>query len=472
MGLRIYDTLSGRKQDFQPVQEGKVGMYFCGLTVQGEPHVGHIMSALVGDMMRRYLEHKGYEVSFIYNFTDVDDKIIVKAREEGTDCKTIAERNIDKYFEVAGKLRLKPATVYPKATEHIQDIIDFVKNLVDKGYAYEAGGDVYYDVGKFEEYGKLSKKKIDELQVGARIEPGEKKKNPMDFTLWKAQKEEDEPAWESPWGMGRPGWHIECSVMSSKYLGETFDIHGGGVDLVFPHHENEIAQSEAATGKPFVNFWVHNGHVQLTGEKMSKSTGHFFTAAEVLQEVKPEALRYYLLSNHYRSPIEFSRERVDEAARALERFENTFSNVEAELASGSAGSGGDLSKLQEAIQWTKNAFEEAMEDDFNSSKAIGVLHTLAGEVNKALDERPFSQRGTEVLRSAGETIRELGNVLGLFEHLGQEEIPAGILELAEKREQARQSKNWAEADRLRDKVLAEGYKIEDRPGGPVVRKVK
>ncbi|UCG50640.1 MAG: cysteine--tRNA ligase, partial [Candidatus Latescibacterota bacterium] len=319
MSLRVYDTQRAKKLEFQPVHEGKVGVYFCGMTVQDKPHMGHMLAFVAGDMIRRYLEYKGYDVTFIQNFTDIDDKIIDKANEEGVDYTEVAERNIKAYFDAANALHIRPATLYPKATEHIQEIIDLIATLVEKGHAYEAGGDVYFRVRTFDDYGKLSKRKVDDLMAGARIAVGEHKDDPLDFALWKGAKP-DEPWWDSPWGRGRPGWHIECSAMSMKYLGETLDFHGGGEDLIFPHHENELAQSEAATGHPFVHFWLHNGLLNLKGEKMSKSTGHFFAMEDVLGEFSGEVVRFYLLSAHFRKPSEYSRERLEEAKRGYERL--------------------------------------------------------------------------------------------------------------------------------------------------------
>jgi cysteinyl-tRNA synthetase len=320
LALKLYDTLTRDKRDFKPVTPGKAGMYVCGMTVQDKPHVGHMRSTISGDIIRRYLEHLGYAVTYVYNFTDVDDKIIDRANAESLDFAQVAERNAQAYLDAARALNVRPATHYPRATKHIAEIHAMIRTLIEKGCAYTAGGDVYFDVSKKADYGKLSGQKVDEMRSGARIEVGEEKRNPLDFALWKGAKPE-EPHWESPWGPGRPGWHIECSAMSMKYLGETFDIHGGGLDLVFPHHENEIAQSECATGKPFVTFWTQNGLVNLGGKKMSKSEKIFFLAEDVLREVRPETVRYYLSSTHYRSPIEFSRERLAEADVALSRLE-------------------------------------------------------------------------------------------------------------------------------------------------------
>ncbi|MBI3539317.1 MAG: cysteine--tRNA ligase, partial [Candidatus Eisenbacteria bacterium] len=335
MALRVYDTLTGSKREFAPVVPGKVGMYVCGMTVQDKPHVGHIRASLSGEIMRRYLEHLGYAVTYVYNFTDVDDKIIERAGKEGLEFQAVSERNIEAYLTYADLHNIRRATIYPRATRHITEILALIATLIEKGYAYAAGGDVYYDVRKKADYGKLSGRRVDEMREGYRIEPGEAKRDPLDFALWKGAKP-GEPAWESPWGPGRPGWHIECSAMAMKYLGEHFDIHGGGQDLIFPHHENEIAQSEAATGKPFASFWTENGMVNLSGEKMSKSTGLLFYAEDIAAKVDPEIVRYYLLSTHYRSPIDFTLERLSEAGVAYQRLRSPLERADAWTAGGHA----------------------------------------------------------------------------------------------------------------------------------------
>jgi cysteinyl-tRNA synthetase len=478
VALRIYDTFDARKKDFVPITEGKVGMYMCGMTVQDRPHMGHMLAFVCGDMIRRYLEYSGYEVSYIQNFTDVDDKIIAKALAEAVDYQVIAERYTKEYFKYADLLNIKRATVHPKATEHIQDIIDLVKTLEDKGFAYPAGGDVYFEITKFSDYGKLSKKNIDELRAGARVEVGEHKRSPLDFAVWKGAKE-GEPYWESPWGNGRPGWAIECSVMSMKYLGETVDFHGGGEDLIFPHHENEIAQSEAATGKKFVNFWLHNGLLNLVGEKMSKSTGHFFAIEDIVKEFDPDVIRYYLISSHYRSPMEFSRDRLAEARSALARMANTFRSVEALI--GDAKPGGSLEGLDGAdlefwkgVEERERLFVEAMDDDFNSAGAIGHIFDIARDVNQHLKAPDLASKPV-VLKQALEKIKELGNVLGILRSIGGEvlkieDLPGEIQELVGERTKARQAKDWATADSIRNRLAAEGYFLEDRPEGTIVRK--
>ncbi len=470
--MRIYDNLRRRKEEFVPLNKDFVGMYVCGMTVQDKPHIGHMFSAIAGDAIRRYLEYKGYNVRYIYNFTDVDDKIIQKSNEEKIPWQDIAARNIEAFHKYARLLGIKPATVYPKATEHITEIVDMVKKIVDKGHAYESGGDVYFAVDTWPGYGKLSGRKLDELRAGARVDPGEKKRNPLDFALWKAAKP-GEPSWESPWSSGRPGWHIECSAMSMKYLGESFDIHGGGQDLIFPHHDNEIAQAEAATGKPFVQFWIENGLVNLTGEKMSKSTKHFLAVEDICAEVDPETLRFYLLSTHYSSPTEFSMERLAEADAGLERLKNALRNaaiVSAEVDPAAVRpADGELSA---ATAEARKKFVEAMDDDFNSARALGCLFDLARVMNKQVEAGIVSPAERAAVGSAAVALRELGRVLGLFwkDEEAVQQTPDDVKELLTQREAARNRQDWARADELRKLVDSKGYTIEDRPGGPVLRR--
>jgi cysteinyl-tRNA synthetase len=478
VALRIHDTFDAKKKEFVPVHQGRVGMYVCGMTVQDRPHVGHMLAFVCGDMIRRFLEYRGYEVVYVQNFTDVDDKIIARANAEGVDFRVIAERYTEEYFKYADLLNIRRATVHPRATEHIREIIDLVGVLEQKGLAYEAGGDVYYEIAKFAAYGRLSKKNIDELRAGARVQVGEHKRSPLDFALWKAAKE-GEPYWESPWGRGRPGWAIECSVMSMKYLGETLDIHAGGEDLIFPHHENEIAQSEGATGRKFVNFWTHNGLLNLVGEKMSKSTGHFFAIEDIAKEFDPEVIRFYLLSSHYRSPMEFSRERLAEARSALARMANTFRTVEALV--GEDKPRGSLESLgQKDLEFWKRVedkedlFCRAMDDDFNSASALGHIFDIAKEVN--LYSKGATTKGKRlVLFRALEKIKELGGVLGIFRGLGGEvlrleDLPLEVRELVQERAKARQARDWTKADRIRTRLAAQGYFLEDRPEATIVRK--
>jgi len=466
--LRIYDTLSGKKKEFVPVHEGKVGMYFCGMTVQAEPHVGHMRVALVSDVFRRYLRYAGYDVTLVMNFTDIDDKIIEKAEAEGVDYKEIAKRNTDKFMQFLDFLGAEKADHYPRATAHIPEIIELVKNLVDKGVAYESQGDVYFEVKKFPSYGKLSKKKLDDLVAGAseRVDLDDKKRNPEDFCLWKAAKE-GEPYWDSPWGKGRPGWHIECSAMSTKYLGEHFDIHGGGTELIFPHHENEIAQHEAATGHAYVNHWVHHGLVNLVGEKMSKSTGHFKTMEEIANRFPPDVVRFYLLSTHYRSEIEFSDERLAEAAVAIERFENLFRTLARILGPEGEGETGEPS---EAVADLKTRFIEAMDDDLNTAGAIGYLFEAVRVINAGMEQgKPES-----ILSADRAVLRELLDILGLLQHMeaGDEAVPDEIARMVEERTAAREAKDWARADELRAAIEEAGYLVEDTAGGSVARRAK
>jgi cysteinyl-tRNA synthetase len=462
MTLRIYDTLAREKREFAPVQPGKVGMYVCGMTVQNRPHVGHIRSSLSGDVMRRYLQFLGFEVTYLYNFTDVDDKIIARANDEGVAYESVSQRNIDAYLEVAGLHNITPATHYPRATAHIAEMHAMIARLIERGHAYAAGGDVYFDVRSKADYGKLSGRRVDEMREGYRIEPGEAKRDVLDFALWKGAKP-GEPAWDSPWGPGRPGWHIECSAMAMKYLGETFDIHGGGQDLIFPHHENEIAQSEAATGKPFARYWCENGMVNLSGEKMSKSTGNLFFAEDIAARVDPEVVRFYLLSTHYRSPIDFNEERLAEAGVAYQRLRspleraNVWDPAEAPTPSGA---------MAEAASKAEGEFRAAMDDDFNSAKAIGALFDFSREVNRALDEG----REPEARAGAGALIR-LGGILGLFWRRPEVDTWSDhILQLVDQREAARKAREWKRADALRDELAQLGVVVEDGAQGPRIRK--
>jgi cysteinyl-tRNA synthetase len=473
MSLQVYNRYKGRKEEFQPVHDGKVGIYFCGMTVQDKPHMGHMLAFVAGDMIRRYLKFRGYDVKYIQNFTDVDDKIIAKAVDEGIDYTEVAQRNIDEYFRFAGELNILPADIYPKATEHIDDIIALIKDLEEKGYAYQGGPDVYYRVRKFPAYGKLSGRIIDDLQSGARIEVGEEKEDPLDFTLWKGAKE-GEPAWDSPWGPGRPGWHIECSVMSMKYLGDTLDMHGGGMDLVFPHHENEIAQSEAATGQEYVKYWMHNGLLNLSGEKMSKSTGHFFLIEDILSEFSGEVVRFYFLSTHFRSNSEFGRERLAEAAAGFERIKEFCVRLD-EARGAAEGSGAD-EKIDALISQVRDDFLKSMDDDFNCAEAIGHIFRLIREVNTIT--------GGDTLKLAShpgsldkliEDFETYDSILGLFAGglpKAGGDVPEEILKMVAERDEARRSRDWARADELRDAITGAGYVIEDRPEGARVTRSK
>jgi cysteinyl-tRNA synthetase len=474
--MKIYDTLRAKKFEFQPVNNNKVGIYFCGMTVQDKPHMGHMLAFVAGDMIRRYLEYKGYEVTYVQNFTDIDDKIIEKANAEGLDYQEIAERNIMAYFVAAQKLHLKPATYYPRATQHIPEILALIQTLVDKGFAYAVGGDVYFRVREFRDYGKLSKRNIDDLMTGARIAVGESKEDPLDFALWKGAKD-GEPGWKSPWGLGRPGWHIECSAMSMKYLGRTLDFHGGGEDLIFPHHENELAQSEAATGGPFVNFWLHNGLLNLKGEKMSKSTGHFFSMDDVLREYEGEVVRFYLLSSHFRKQTEFSRERLDDARKGYERLVLACLSIGEHLerlgdAPGVSSPAGKA--LKDAVEKANEGFFAAMDDDFNSAGAIGAVFELVKTYYKLSDEKgPAITQDREALEATRDAISVFDQVLGFFPKGFPTQAPAvpdDIQALVSARDQARKDRNFKKADLLREKVESMGFVVEDRPEGARVRR--
>ena len=462
MPLRIHDTLTREKREFVPVTPGKVSMYVCGMTVQNKPHVGHIRASLAAEVMRRYLEHMGFTVSYAYNFTDVDDKIIERANAEGIEYQGVSDRNIDAYMKYADLHNIKRATVYPRATQHIPEMHAMIQQLIDKDHAYAAGGDVYFDVRSKADYGKLSGRRVDELREGYRIEPGEQKRDPLDFALWKGAKE-GEPAWPSPWGPGRPGWHIECSAMAMKHLGETIDLHGGGQDLIFPHHENEIAQTECCTGKPFANFWTENGMVNLSGAKMSKSVGNFFFIEDIAAQSDPEVTRFYLMSTHYRSPIEFGLERLAEAGVAYQRLRGPLERADVWNAPAGPAPGGPLG---EACREADRLFHEAMQDDFNSAQAMGHLFDLARAVNRAFDEGGQSEavQGARVLY-------QLGSILGLFWKVpAGADWPADVAALAEARVAARKAKDFRKSDELRDQLAALGVIVEDGPQGQKLKK--
>jgi cysteinyl-tRNA synthetase len=476
MPLRVYDTLKQKKSDFVPIQPGKVGMYVCGMTVQDKPHMGHMLAFVSGDMIRRYLMYLGFDVVYVQNFTDIDDKIIDRANKEGVDYRVVVERNIEAYHRIAREVNILPATHYPYATHYIAEIIAMVGALIAKGNAYAVDGDVYFRVRTKADYGKLSKRDIDDLISGARVEIGEKKEDPLDFALWKASKP-GEPAWESPWGQGRPGWHIECSAMSVKILGETIDFHGGGEDLIFPHHENELAQSECATGKEFVRSWMHNGLLNLRGQKMSKSTGHFFGMDDVLKEFRGEVVRFYLLSTHFRSQMEYSRERLENAERALERLENACRSLDERL--GRLGNGPSVStgagrQLVEASREARASFLEAMDDDFNSAGAIGHLFDLIKTYNVLLDQDEASvsqsREGLEAVQSA---ISELDRILGLFKSglpKALQDIPPSVQALVVERDKAKKEKDFQRADEIRKQLHDDGFLILDTHSGSTVRR--
>ncbi|AZB41233.1 cysteine--tRNA ligase [Bacillus sp. FJAT-42376] len=459
MGIRLYNTLTRSKEEFKPLEEGKVKMYVCGPTVYNYIHIGNARPAIVYDTVRKYLEFRGYDVHFVSNFTDVDDKLIKAANELGEDVPAIAERFIDAYFEDVTALGCSHADVHPRVTENMDIIIDFVQALIDKGFAYESGGDVYYKTRAFEGYGKLSHQSIDELRSGARIEVGEKKQDALDFVLWKAAKE-GEISWESPWGQGRPGWHIECSAMARKYLGDSIDIHAGGQDLTFPHHENEIAQSEAFTGKPFAKYWLHNGYINIDNEKMSKSLGNFVLVHDIIQQYDPQLLRFFMLSVHYRHPINYSEELLENTKNAFERLKTSHSNLKHRRES-SANLTGDSSGWIGKIKDLRDTFIKEMDDDFNTANGISVLFDLAKLANLYLKETNTSE---EVIDAFLMEFDALAGVLGLSfgeQGLLDEEIDA----LIQKRIQARADRDFALSDQIRDQLKEMNIILEDTAQG-------
>ncbi len=474
MTVRAYDTRRRAKLPFEKKPGDAVGIYTCGMTVQDKPHVGHMRSSISGDVIRRWLEHRGYPVTYVYNFTDIDDKIIAKANVEGVDFESVSRRNEQAYLEYALRLHIKPATHYPRATEHIPEIQALIQKLIDRGHAYASAGDVYFDVRSYSNYGQLSGHNVDDLRSGSRIDVGESKKDPLDFTLWKGAKP-GEPSWPSPWGPGRPGWHIECSAMAMKYLGETLDFHGGGQDLIFPHHENEKAQSEAANEKPFVDFWVENGMVNLGGEKMSKSTKHFFLIEDVLREFEPDVVRFYLQSTHYRSPIEWNEERLREAGTAYARLRDAMSKsarLEGDSAAAAAAGDASRSALHAEAASLAAKFEEAMDDDFNAARAQGHLFELAKEINRVADATDATADDRAAVAAAGQTLYQLGSTVGLFAtaEAAEEAAPETVQALVRQRDEARVQKDWKRADQLRDEILALGYLLEDAKGGTQARR--
>lgn len=450
--MKIFNTQAKEKQEFIPLHEGKVGIYSCGPTVYDYFHIGNARPFVVFDTLRRYLMFRGYDVTFVQNFTDIDDKMINRANKEGITVKELGERFIREYFVDADGLNIMRASVHPKATENIAEIIEIIQRLIDNGLAYETDGDVYYRVEGFEEYGKLSGQHLDELNLGSRIEVGDIKENPMDFALWKAQKP-GEPAWESPWGMGRPGWHIECSAMSMKYLGDTIDIHCGGHDLTFPHHENEIAQSEGATGHPFVRYWMHNGYININGEKMSKSLGNFFTVRDISKEFELPVVRMFMLSSHYRSPINFSKELLMQTKAAYDRLKTCYKMLDDIKESGK----GD-NKLEELLQKARDGFITAMEDDLNTADALGVIFEAVREINTFfIDNKDGADEAKKVLS-------ELCGVLGLKLDI-EEDVPKQVIDLCEQRVMAKKNKDFVKSDALRDQIKELGYTVKDTRDG-------
>ncbi len=460
--MKVYNTLSRKKEELVPQDPKQLTMYVCGPTVYNYIHIGNARPFVVFDTMRRYLEYRGQNVKYVQNFTDVDDKIINRAREEGISALEVADKYIKAYYEDVKALNIKKADVHPRVTETMDDIIAFVQGLIDKGMAYEVDGDVYYSTRKFPGYGKLSGNSIEELESGARIAVGEKKQDPLDFALWKAQKEPDEIAWPSPWGMGRPGWHIECSTMSKKYLGETIDLHCGGQDLQFPHHENEIAQSEGLSGKQFSRYWMHNGYITVDNEKMSKSLGNFFTVRDILKEYDGETLRYFLLSGQYRGPINFSRDLMETAKNGLERMRNAKATLQHLIKNGTDApmSPDEQAKLEALGKYRENYIAH-MDDDLNTADAISDVFELIREINT--DVKDGCSR--EFAKAAWALLDELTEVLGLLRADAEEAVDDDVMKLVEERQAARKAKDFATADRIRDELAARGITLKDTPQG-------
>ncbi len=459
--IKLYNTLTKKKEDFIPIIDKKVRMYVCGPTVYNFFHIGNARTFIVFDTIRRYLEYRGYDVKFVQNFTDIDDKMIRIANEEKTTVRELGDRFIKEYYTDADGLKIKRATVNPRATEHIDEIIEFVNSLIEKGYAYEVQGNVYFSTKKFEEYGKLSGQNLEDLQAGARIDVDDRKKDPMDFAVWKAQKP-GEPAWQSPWGMGRPGWHIECSCMAHELLGETIDIHAGGSDLVFPHHENEIAQSEARSGKPFSKYWLHAAFVNINNKKMSKSLNNFFTVREMLEKYDPEVLRFFMLSAHYRTPMNFSIELLDSAKSSIDRLYNAIGNLESLLE--------EVEKEQlehkekqyiKVLDEFRNKYIEKMDDDFNTADGISIIFDLIRDININVD----GNSSKLLIQYALDMIRELGSPLGILEKSTKGTLEDHVEKLIEERQRARKEKNWALSDKIRDELKEQGIVLEDTPQG-------
>lgn len=482
MEIQLFNTQSMKKETLKTIDPGKVKMYVCGITAYDLSHIGHARSQIVFDVIQRFFKYRAkLDVTYVRNYTDIDDKIINKAKAEGVKFNEISEKYIKEFDKDMEILGIEPPTYRPKATEYIAEMIEMVKVLIEKGYAYEIEGDVYFSVESFKDYGKLSKKPLDELMAGARIEVDERKKNPLDFALWKKQRYDYEPFWESPWGKGRPGWHLECSVMSSKLLGPSFDIHGGGLDLVFPHHENEIAQSEAYSGKPFVRYWIHNGFVNINKEKMSKSLGNVLTIRELTSRYHPEALKLFILSHHYRSPMDFDYEKIVDAETALKRLYLTLKNWDDWLIAAKEGGGVVEERLKEELAVIEENFDNAMADDFNTALAVAALHEYTKVVNRYFQERQksFGSKEIATLSFARERLLEMAKVLGILQEepkkffeeamnllLKKENLTFEKLQnLIEERNLARKNKDYAKADEIRKKLSVLGIELEDTPKG-------
>ena len=457
--MKLFNSLTRQKEEFKTITPGVVKIYACGPTVYDFFHIGNARPFIVFDTLRRYLEYCGYKVEFVQNFTDIDDKMINRANKENITVSELADRFINEYYTDAKGLNVKKATVHPCATENIDAIIELVKTLIEKGYAYEADGDVYFSTKSFKGYGKLSHQPLEDLEAGARVEVGDKKKDPMDFALWKAQKP-GEPAWESPWGLGRPGWHIECSAMAMRYLGKTIDIHGGGQDLIFPHHENEIAQSEAANDQPFAHYWIHNGYINIDNVKMSKSKGNFFTVRDIVKEFDYEVIRFFMLSAHYRSPINFSKDLLEQAKSALERLYNCKDNLLYLI--DNASDSAEKTNIKEEIDEKVLAFNAAMDDDINTAGAIGVLFDIVKLINIKTADKPLLK---DELSYAYDKLCTLADVLGLLSKQKQTSLDKEVEDLIRQRSEARKAKNFALADEIRDKLTAMDIVLEDTREG-------
>ena len=464
--MQIYNTMTRRKEELVPLKPGEISIYVCGPTVYSFIHIGNARPLIVFDTLRRYLEYRGYKVKFVQNFTDVDDKVIRRANEDGCSIRDVAEKYIAEYYKDAETLNVKKATAAPRATEHMDEIISLIKSLIEKGHAYPAdNGDVYFAVRSYDSYGKLTGQSIESLESGARIDPGEHKRDPLDFALWKSAKP-GEPSWDSPWGKGRPGWHIECSAMSMSILGETFDIHAGGKDLIFPHHENEIAQSEACTGKPFARYWMHNGHINIEGQKMSKSLGNFRNVRDIISEFDPNVLRLFMLSAHYASPINFRRELMEQTAAAYERLCTARERLrEAQTANNPNAE--EEGAFAAALEGYKQSFIEAMDDDLNTADAIGVLFELVRAVNTFVTEK----RSKAAIDNAARAFDELTDVLGISTDAKIEEFPEEAVRLLNERTEARAVKNWALADELRNRLAQLGFAVEDSKQGAKLKRI-
>ena len=464
--IKIYNTMTRKVEEFVPLKEKEVSMYVCGPTVYNYIHIGNARPAIVFDTVRRYFEYRGYKVKYVQNFTDVDDKIIKRANEEGVTSKEIARKYIEAYFEDTKKVNLKEeGMIRPRATEYIEEMQEIIKKLISEGYAYEVNGDVYFEVEKDkDDYGCLSHQDIGNLKAGARIEVNDIKKSPLDFALWKSAKP-GEPSWDSPWGKGRPGWHIECSAMSSKLLGDVFDIHGGGQDLIFPHHENEIAQSRCSSHQEYARYWMHNGYINVNGEKMSKSLGNFFLLREVLEHFEGRVIRFFVLGAHYRKPIDFSNNELEQAKSGLERIDNAVERLREKIKSGAVAGGDDLAGLKDLLKETEERFIQAMDDDFNTAQGIGVIFELIKEINKYTEVEKISEEGLKSLQMAYDYIENImENVFGVTlksqENIGN--LTADLVEfLLEIRRKARAEKNWALSDEIRDRLGEMGIKIKD-----------